>query len=446
MFLAGIICLLLISLSLCTVIARQEKMLARLSHRVNQLEKKNDLELDERDASNRSSVKLAGDSYCIAIFSAQFSPHIGGVESFTENLAAVLAKRGHKVLVVTNNTEGLEPHEFPSGGIEVIRFPCFPLLNGRFPFPRPCREWNDLHDSLLRRHFDGILINTRFYPHSLIGLSVAKHAGITPIVLDHGSNYLCLGNPLIDAMLRRYEDAITAFGKREYDAVYYGISQKSVAWLNHFGIKAKGIISNSIDAQHFRALSSQRQFDAEFPSFLQYRYKAVYIGRLVPEKGIIEMLQAAQNPQLKKKKVLFIFAGRGPLEHLFRNTEDNVVFLGSLDKADVSALLQQVDINLLPSRSEGFSTNLLEASACGCPSICTDVGGARELIPNELVGTILPDASCKSIVAAINNLCNNPQLLEQQSKACKALVEAQYSWSRAANAFEEAIISVRKPQ
>ena len=73
--------------------------------------------------------------YCI--FSAQYVPHVGGIERYTEQLSKTLVSRGHEVDVVTNNTDGVE--EFISiDGLTVVRLPCIPLFSGRFPLPKPC--------------------------------------------------------------------------------------------------------------------------------------------------------------------------------------------------------------------------------------------------------------------------------------------------------------------
>ena len=74
-----------------------------------------------------------GKRYCF--FSAQYLPHMGGVENYTYNIAQELIKRGNEVVVVTNNTTNSCQHEY-MGQIEVLRIPCFNFLNGRFPVMR----------------------------------------------------------------------------------------------------------------------------------------------------------------------------------------------------------------------------------------------------------------------------------------------------------------------
>ena len=98
----------------------------------------------------------------ICFFSAQYLPTVGGVERYTYNLARRVVKAGHKALVVTSALPGLPDHETGDEGIEIIRLPVWPLMNGRFPVPRPGREFKRLAALLWGRRIDFCLINTRF--------------------------------------------------------------------------------------------------------------------------------------------------------------------------------------------------------------------------------------------------------------------------------------------
>lgn len=106
--------------------------------------------------------------------------------------------------------------------------------------------------------------------------------------------------------------------------------------------------------------------------------------------------------------------------------------LGRLDSSDTASLLLQSDALCLSTRSEGFSTTLLEAAACGCPAIVADVGGARELIPTGEYGTVIPDMLADSIDEAVAALADNRALLERQGANCARLVRKTCSQSATA--------------
>lgn len=371
----------------------------------------------------------------IAIFSAQYPPHMGGIENFTQNLSRALGNRGHAVTVVTNDTNSIGAGWACEDGFDVLRLPCVPLVDGRLPLPKPSAVRRELLKELSAREFDGVLVNARFYPHSLLGMKIARARGLAPLVLDHGSAYLSFSNPLLDPCVRIYEHVMTALGKR-YKPRYFGISHKSVEWLRTFGIEAEGVISNSIDAAEFRECASRRDFRAEL-ELDKDDFLVAFVGRLIPEKGISAIIEASRTSELSNRHVVFALAGDGPLADEVKAAEGpNLCWMGRLGKDDVSALLQQSDALCLPSRSEGFSTTLLEAGACGCPAVVTDIGGARELIPDEHYGTIIKSMAASSIIAAIVHLADDPLLLMEQRRDCQSLVEKNYSWNSTAESVE----------
>lgn len=367
----------------------------------------------------------------IAIFSTQYPPHMGGIETFTRNLAGALAARGCEVIVVTNDTNGVGAGVTREDGFDVMRLPCLPLVDGRLPLPVPSAERSELIRQLRQSPLDGVLVNARFYPHSLLGMRLAREKGLRPLVLDHGSAYLSFSNKLLDPAVRLYERAITAVGKR-YGAAYFGVSKKSAEWLGEFGIRAEGVITNSIDAAAYREQASDRDFRAEL-GIEDGRLLVAFVGRFIPEKGIASIIEASRRLETVVTRVTFALAGDGPLAEDVKAAQgESLRYVGRLARPDVSALLQQSDLLCLPTRSEGFSTTLLEASACGCPAVVTDVGGARELIPDEGHGTIIGSMEPDAIVGAVAGLAANREKIQQQSTACQELVEREFSWDKTA--------------
>ena len=71
----------------------------------------------------------------IVIFSALYMPHLGGVEKFSQSIAAELSKDS-QVTVFCMNTEN-QPSVVKEGEVTIFFLPCFPLQEGRFPVPKP---------------------------------------------------------------------------------------------------------------------------------------------------------------------------------------------------------------------------------------------------------------------------------------------------------------------
>lgn len=368
------------------------------------------------------------ETYCI--FSANYLPNIGGVEKYTQNLAFALEGLDKTVIIVTNNCFDLPSHENISPNISIYRLPCYPLFNGRFPLPKKNTEYKKLLKQLNKEKIDYVSINTRFYPHTFTGVKLAESKDIKPIIVDHGSAYLTFGNSFIDIFVRAWEHFVTALLKR-HDIDFYTVSKAGLRWLTNFKITGKGVLNNSIDAKFFRAQSSQRDFRNEL-GLSESDFTVSFIGRFIPEKGIIPLTEAAKQLQ-SHTDIHFLFAGDGVLKKTIEEYQlSNVHLLGKIDSDDVAALLETSDCFCLPTRSEGFSTSLLEAAACETTSIITHVGGVDELIPTSEYGIIIGNTSPETISKAILELYDNPESNKKMAKKIYKHVVNDFSWEKTA--------------
>lgn len=380
-------------------------------------------------------MTLTDDRPLYCIWAAHYPPHVGGVEQYTYHLAHALAKRGNRVVVVTTNLFDSPSDEVEADGVRVVRLPSYRLMKGRLPIPKRNAEYGALMAKLKKLPVSGVLVNTRFYGHSLEGMKYANELGLRPIVLDHGTAYLTIGNGAVDLAIRAYERAITARGKK-YHPRYFGVSQASCCWLQEFGIEAEGVLSNSIDAHAYRSASSGRDFLAEL-GVPRDAKSVAFVGRFSPEKGIKQLCQAASL--LADEGIVFLAAGKGSLLEEMRSlAPENFFCLGPLAASDVSALLQQCDLFCLPSRSEGFCTALLEAGACACVPVITHVGGTDELIPSCAYGAILPSTEPEVIASVLRETFDALERGSISASSITQLVDEHYSWDSAAAHVERA--------
>lgn len=339
-----------------------------------------------------------GKHFCF--FSALYVPHSGGVERYTLNLAKELLENGHRVTVVTSNTENTADYVCTEEGIEVYYLPCFPLMGGRLPIPKKNGAYRDLFRKMASVQYDAVVINTRFYFHSLIGARFAKKHGIPSITIEHGSAHLQMGTPLLNALCGWYEHFVTAILKR-YCKTYYGVSKEACDWLSHFGIAAKGILYNAVPEQEIALL-----LQSDLPSFRE-KYNLSedtlvfsFIGRLVAEKGArsaVEGFRLAAD-ETDRKMHLFV-AGDGPLEAEMRScTSANCTYLGRLPFSDVISLQKETDFFCFPSAyPEGFCTSVLEAIVCNSVVVATNVPGVSPIIADGESGIILKENSAQAV-------------------------------------------------
>jgi glycosyltransferase involved in cell wall biosynthesis len=145
-----------------------------------------------------------------------------------------------------------------------------------------------------------------------------------------------------------------------------------------------------------------------------------FVGRLVAEKGLLELLQAARIIRGRLPEVRFLFIGpldleksdafRPKLAHEY-GVADVCTFTGM--RQDLPELYAVMDVFVLPSHREGFPRSLMEASAMQVPCVATNIRGCREAVIPGQNGTLVPLHDVPVLADAIIDLLNN------RDKACQ---------------------------
>ena len=388
-------------------------------------------------------VRNTGEQKRFVCFSTHYLPNLGGVEFFTKNLCDELARQGFEVLIVCEDPAdetSNDYHECESGGsVRVLRLDSWGWR--RVPFVRWSAHTRRCLDDIKQNPPDYALINTRFYGLSQLAARLMNQMGIRPVLLDHGTDYVRLPNPVITQLIAAAEHLRTALLKR-YQIDFYGVSKGSSRWLSHFGISSCGQINNAIDADAFVAQSSGRDFRGECglgPDCLC----VVFAGRLLEEKGVGLIVQAARE-LVDDPSIHFFIAGSGPMEPDIAAAAaelGNLTFTGRLDHGDLSALLVTSDVFCLPtSYGEGLPTSLLEAAACSEALMSTACGGVDEIIPSPEYGIVLTTPDVQEIVRDLHDLASDAQRLADLKNAAATHVRKRFSWvhtaQQAITAFE----------
>jgi glycosyltransferase involved in cell wall biosynthesis len=153
----------------------------------------------------------------------------------------------------------------------------------------------------------------------------------------------------------------------------------------------------------------------------------VLVARLVPEKDLPTLLQAAALVVRREPGFRLQVAGDGPC---LQETQaairqlglgDQVQLLG--ERRDVPEILRQASLFVLPSRTEGISLTLLEAMACGLPVVATRVGGNAEVVEHGQTGWLVPAGDARQLADAIERLWRNPDESRRFAQAGRRRVQ-----------------------
>jgi sugar transferase (PEP-CTERM/EpsH1 system associated) len=159
------------------------------------------------------------------------------------------------------------------------------------------------------------------------------------------------------------------------------------------------------------------------------------VGRLVAIKDHFTLLQATKI-LLQCGVPLYLFlVGTGPeLVNLQRfvaaspELSERIRFIGLT--TDVAALLNALDIFVLPSLSEGMSNTLLEAMAAGLPVLASRVGGNPEIIGEECTSCLFTAGDVADLSARLEHLAKYPVLRQKLGLAARRRVEKEFSLER----------------
>ncbi|MBZ8174621.1 glycosyltransferase family 4 protein [Staphylococcus delphini] len=219
---------------------------------------------------------------------------------------------------------------------------------------------------------------------------------------------------------RYFTDYIFTQSKEDYDvAVSHQFLKPQNN--NHYVHISNGIdLENQFNLHHIdqsRIEALRQQYDIKDEDTV-----VSFIGRLVKEKGILDLLEAYQK--LTSNNVKFVIIGSLPegerdqetFEHIKKfEAETNIIFTGQVE--NINELLAMSDIFCLSSYREGMPRSIIEAMAMKNAIIATNIRGSREEVVDEQTGFLVPLNASAAIAQKIDELVNQPQLLRKFQNA-----------------------------
>jgi glycosyltransferase involved in cell wall biosynthesis len=176
----------------------------------------------------------------------------------------------------------------------------------------------------------------------------------------------------------------------------------------HLGAREVRIIPSGVD------LPEEVGEEAEPPEVL-------YAGRLSPEKGVLELVEATRGMNL-------IVAGDGPLRARVPGA------LGFVPNDELQKLYARAAVVTCPSRREGFGVACLEAMAQARPVVATSVGGLRDMVVDGETGLFVPPRNPAALRAALERLLADRDLRRRFGAAGRERARQHFSWEAVTDA------------
>ena len=183
----------------------------------------------------------------------------------------------------------------------------------------------------------------------------------------------------------------------------------------------------------------------------------VFAGRLVPKKGVDVLLKAfvimfAQRPALR-----LVIVGDGPERGaLVRQAQrlgiaGRVEFRGALPQQEVAGFFRRASVAVFPFVSgpdgdrEGLGLVVVEAQACGCPVIASDIPAMRDLIVPEVTGLKTPPGNPERLAQAVERMLLDAGLAQRIARAGRTAALERFSWPVVGNRYRELLRELIQP-
>jgi len=350
----------------------------------------------------------------------RLNPLAGGAEIHLFEIFRRIAARGHRVRLICSGWPGCRPSEW-GDGIEVAR------VAGRHTFALAAR--GAVRRALAMEPPDVVVEDINKLPLFLAGLTDRPFCVLVPHLF--GTTAFQEAPWPMAATVWLAERPIP-WGYRR--AAFEAISESTRDDLVARGVPAERIrvIHPGVDAELYHPDPGVRRTSP--PSFL-------YVGRLKRYKGVDLAVRALAIARKTHPALTLDIAGSGDdrmrLESLAAELgiAGAVRFHGFVPESRKVELLRSTWGNLFPSPKEGWGITVVEAAACGTPSLASDSPGLRDSVRPGETGYLVPHGDAGALAARMLDLAANPALVEQLGAAGRRFAES-HSWERAADLTE----------
>lgn len=357
----------------------------------------------------------------VAIVTDIYYPHINGVSSFVQRMAALLVKRGHRVLLIAPST-GIVSEYSVQDGVEIFGIRSVPI----FLYPR--YRWSVLApersiDRILRTRLPDVIHVQTHFALARAAIRVGRKLNVPVVGTNHSmpenvTHYLHLPGAL-EAIARNLFWRYFLRACEEIDVVTVP-SHTALAQIRKAGFSGEGkVISNGVDLKLFNPKLKEEPFAGHS---LPKGPKLLYVGRLDREKNVAFAILAFAKVAAGTHGY-FVIAGSGAeeskLRHLARKlgVGDRIIFTGFVPACNLPALYATTDVFLMPSSAELQSIATMEAMASGLPIIASAAMALPELVRDGVNGMLFQPSDQTDLIRCMEATLSDTVLCKRMGQA-----------------------------
>ena len=366
----------------------------------------------------------------ILLFTADFPPVAGGIQTYSYEIAKNLNELGEDIIVLALKDDGYEEFD-KNQDIKIIRkwFPSNNYLKVMLLFFYLAYY--------TKKYKINIIHSTAWLPCGVASSFLYKMFGVPYVVTTHAVDVLepqtsSFRTMVIKSVLKNAKKIISVSNYTKGILLELGIPKENIE-----------VIPNGVDYKRFDA--NIDYFDIIKKHSIQGKKVILTVGRLVKRKGHGMVIKSLPEVIKKVPNMVYLVVGDGPLrnelEELVKKLklEKYVVFAGYIAYEDLPKYYTACDVFIMPSREikekgdvEGFGIVYLEANACGKPVIGGKSGGVVDAIEDDVTGLLVDPQNINDISNALIKLLTSKEYSSKLGVNGRKRVEKEFNWKNIA--------------
>ena len=380
----------------------------------------------------------------ILFFATDYRPLLGGIATYTEELALSFSKDDEIVVLAPwMKNAHLYDNKNPFKTIRVINI--FGLREFIFSIY--------LVYYILFRAYKKVLCPV-WFPCGLISYFLSLFIRFDYYCAAHGSDYLDdtttfkrrIKYKLFPLKIKTFNACKRVFASSNYSAdrlVGMGVNKENIE-----------IVTPGVDVRKFRPGNPSEQFITKYN--LKNKRIILTVARLDLHKGHDLVIKVFPKVIEKFPDVYYYIIGNGPertyLENLVlgRDLKERVIFVGYVSEEEMIEFYQTCEIFVMPSREiradlvEGFGITLVEAAACEKVVIGGHSGGVSSAVSDGISGVLIDPQSEKELFLALDKFLSNREINKQLGIGARKWVEKERRWEVSASTIKKVMLSEPK--
>lgn len=373
----------------------------------------------------------------ILMLTWEYPPRVvGGISKVVYDLSHKMVKEGNEVTVVTYKEGDNVKYYENDKGVEVYRVDNYMIIPNNFI------DWiMQLNFNMITKANEIINKNGKFdviHAHDwLVAYSAKsiKESYNIPLISTIHATESGRNSGIHDETQRYINDSEWMLTYESSEVIVNSNYMKNeVQRLFGLPYDKINVIPNGVNLQLFSNVNIDYDFRRQYA--MDNEKIILYVGRLVYEKGIQNLIAAMPKVLDRYHDSKLIICGRGGMIDELREQvkylgiENKVYFAGYCDSKKMQKMYKCADVAVFPSTYEPFGIVAIESMLSGTPTIVSDVGGLNEIIEHGVTGMKSYAGNANSIADSVLALLFDPKLCANISQNAIKKVKENYNWSK----------------